>query len=229
MSAATGPVADQRLGVFLEALASGEPVPGGGAAAAVSAALAASLTAMVARLSLDRPRYAQFGELHAAALTASDAAMVRFLELADEDATAYAAYRAARSMPRETDAQKDTREAATRDAARIATKVPLEVVRACQAQVELVDRCAGRTNLHVASDLEVAALLLDSAARAAAANVRVNLPSIADEGYASAVTAELDQRLQQVQTLADRARERVAKGTLRRPEGEQAALSPRQR
>ena len=220
MTAPTDPVVEQRLGDFFEALASEQPVPGGGAAAAVSAALASSLTAMVVRLSLDRPKYADFVDLHGEALTASDASRIRFLELADDDATAYAAYRAARSMPKETEAEQEAREAATRDAARIAARVPLEVVKVCQAQVELVDRVAGRTNLYVASDLEVAALLLDSAARAAAANVRVNLPSIADEGYASAVTAELDQRLQQIQSTADRARERVARGTLRRPEGD---------
>jgi formiminotetrahydrofolate cyclodeaminase len=220
MTAPTDPAADQRLGEFLEVLASDQPVPGGGAAAAVSAALAASLTAMVVRLSLDRPKYADFADLHAEVLAASDVARERFLELADEDASAYAAYRAARSLPRETEPEAAAREAATRDAARIATSVPLELVRACQALVELVDRCAGRTNLSVASDLEVAALLLDSAARAAAVNVRVNLPSIGDEGYSAAVVAELDQRLQQVQGTADRARERLAKGTLRRSEGE---------
>ena len=220
MTASTDPVAAQRLGDFLEALASEKPVPGGGAAAAVSAALAASLTAMVVRLSLGRPKYAEFAQLHAMALAASDAARVRFLELAEEDATAYAAYRAARSLPRETQTEIDAREAATRDAARTASSVPLEVVRACHAQVELVDRVAGRSNLNVSSDLEVGALLLDSAARAAAANIRANLPSVGDEGYASAVSAELSQRLQRIQSTADRARERVAKGALRRPEGE---------
>jgi len=220
MTTHPGPLTDQRLGDFFEALASEEPAPGGGAAAALSAALAASLTAMVVRLSLDRPKYAEFADLHGEALTASDSARARFLELADADATAYAAYRAARSLPHETDAEEEARAAATRDAARGATTVPLQVVRACHAQMELVDRVAGRTNLYVASDLEVAALLLDSAARAAAVNIRANLPSIGDEGYASAVTAELDQRLQQIQSTADRARERVAKGTLRRPEGE---------
>lgn len=220
MTAPTDPVSAQRLGDFLEALASEKPVPGGGAAAAVSAALAASLTAMVVRLSLDRPKYAEFGELHSTALAASDAARVRFLELAEEDATAYAAYRAARRLPHETQAETDAREDATRDAARIAASVPLEVVRAVHAQVELVDRVAGRSNLNVSSDLEVAALLLDSAARAAAANIHANLPSVGDAGYASAVSAELGQRLQQIQSTADRARERVARGTLRRPEGE---------
>jgi len=220
MTVPTDPVVDQGLGDFFEALASEQPVPGGGAAAAVSAALAASLTAMVVRLSLDRPKYADFADLHADALTASDEARVRFLELAEADANAYAAYRAARVLPHETDAQEEARAVATRDAARGATSVPLDLVKACHAQVAFVDRLAGRTNLYVASDLEVAALLLDSAARAAAVNVRVNLPSVGDEGYASAVTAEVDQRLQQIQSTADRARERVSKGALRRPEGE---------
>ena len=220
MTTHPGPLTDQRLGDFLEVLASEEPAPGGGAAAALSAALAASLTAMVVRLSLDRPKYADFAYLHSEALAASDSARSRFLELADADATAYAAYRAARSLPHETDAEEEARAAATRDAARGATTVPLQVVRACHAQMELVDRVAGRTNLYVASDLEVAALLLDGAARAAAVNIRANLPSVGDQGYTSAVTAELDQRLQQIQSTADRARERLAKGTLRRPEGE---------
>jgi glutamate formiminotransferase/formiminotetrahydrofolate cyclodeaminase len=213
-------VAEMGLGDFAQALASGDPVPGGGAAAGVAGALGASLTAMVVRLSLGRPKYAEHAALHQEALEASDAARVRFLELAEADAAAYAAYRAARDLPRETEAEQEARAAATRDAARKATQVPLDTVKACHAQVELVDRCVGRTNLYVASDLEVAALLLDSAARSAAVNVRANLGSIGDEGFADAVTAELDQRLQQIQSTADRTRERIAKGGLRHPEGE---------
>jgi formiminotetrahydrofolate cyclodeaminase len=219
MTAPADTVADQRLGDFLEALGSEQPVPGGGAACAVSAALAAALTAMVVRLSLDRPKYVGFASLHAEALAASDTARARFLELADADAKAYAAYRAARSLPHETDAQEELRASAIRGAARTATNVPLDTVRACHTQVELVDRLAGRTNLHVASDLEVAALLLDSAARSAAANVRANLPFVGDPGFVSAVIAELDQRLQQIQSTVDRARERVGKDLLRTPEG----------
>jgi formiminotetrahydrofolate cyclodeaminase len=220
MTIPTQPVAAQRLGDFFQALASEQPTPGGGAAAAVSAALAASLTAMVVRLSLDRPKYAEFAQLHAEAVAASDAARERFLELADADAAAYSAYLAARSLPHDTPAEEEARDDAARDAARAAAAVPLEVVKACHAQMELIERVSGRTNLYVASDLEVGALLLESAARAEAANVRVNLPLVGDEGYASAVKAELDQRLQQIQSTADRTRERVAKGTLRRPEGE---------
>jgi formiminotetrahydrofolate cyclodeaminase len=213
-------VAQQSLAAFTEDLASKEATPGGGAAAAVAATLAASLTAMVVRLSLDRPKYAEHADLHAEALAASDAARERLLTMADEDAAAYGAYLMARRLPRETETQEEARAAATRDAARQATAVPLALVQACHVQIGFIERLAGRTNLYVSSDLDVAALLLESAARSAAANVVVNLDSIGDEGYASAVTAELDQRLQQIQSTSDRARERVAKVTLRRPEGE---------
>jgi formiminotetrahydrofolate cyclodeaminase len=213
------PVGRTSLGAFTEALASKQAAPGGGAAAAVAATMAASLTAMVLRLSVDRPKYQQHAPLHAEALGASDSARLRFLELADEDATAYAAYRAARTMPHDTEAQTDARDAATRDAARGATEVPLALVAACHMQMELVERLTGRTNLYVASDLEVAALLLEGAARGGAANVTANLGSVGDEGYARAVTAELDQRLQQIQRAADQTRERIAQGGPRKPEG----------
>ena len=58
------PVSEMTLGGFARALASEQPVPGGGAAAGVAAALGASLTAMVVRLSLDRPKYAEHAALH---------------------------------------------------------------------------------------------------------------------------------------------------------------------
>lgn len=213
-------VAAMTLGGYAEALASEQPTPGGGSAAAVAASLAASLTAMVVRLSIGRERYAQHTALHEESLAASDAARSAFLELADADAAAYGAYRAARALPRSTDSEREARAIATRDAARRATNVPLRLVKDCHSQSLLVERLAGRTNVYVSSDLDVAATLLEAAARSAAANVAVNLSAVEDEGFAGAVTAELDQRLQQIQGAADRTRERIHAGDSRGPEGE---------
>lgn len=218
MSESVQRVSDTTLGEYATALASDQATPGGGSVAALVAALAAGLTSMVVRLSLDRPRYEQHAALHAEALAASEAARARFLDLADDDAAAFVAYMDARRMPHDTPDQELERAAASRAAARRAAAVPLSVVQACHRQVDVIERVAGRTNANVASDLDVAVLLLEGAARGAAANVVVNLDAVQDEGYSEAVLAELDQRLRQIQNTTARTRERVRKAGQRRPE-----------
>jgi formiminotetrahydrofolate cyclodeaminase len=81
-----------------------------------------------------------------------------------------------------------------------------------------VERLAGRTLSAVASDLDVAALLLESAARGAAANVVVNLPAVEDERYATDVMAELELWLGQIEAAAARTREHIGTGARRGPE-----------
>jgi glutamate formiminotransferase/formiminotetrahydrofolate cyclodeaminase len=203
---------------FTEALASSAAVPGGGSAAAVAAALAASLTSMVVRLSQGRPAYERYAPLHAEGLARADAARMRFLQLADEDAQAYQAYLEARRLPRERREDELTRAAAMRESARGATTVPLAIVQECHALAELDERLAGRINVHAASDLDVSALLVDAAARGAAANAIINLEAVDDGGFADAVLAETDQRIRQIQKATARTREQVRKGRLRRPE-----------
>lgn len=210
--------AEMTLADFAEALASGQPVPGGGAAAAVTAALAASLTSMVARLSADRPAYVPHASLHAAALADSDAARVRFLELAQADAAAYAGYGAARRLPHDTDEAEAIRVTATREAARRSAEVPLETVSVCQYQQQLVERLVGRSNRHAASDLEVAALLLEAAARSAAANVMANLAAVGDAAYAEQAGSRVLAALQDIEASAARAREMIAAGQVREAE-----------
>jgi formiminotetrahydrofolate cyclodeaminase len=212
------PFADMTVEAFTLALASDQPTPGGGSAAAVAAALGASLTSMVARISLGRPSLTQHTALHEEALAASDAARARFLRLAAEDAAAYSVYREARRLPHGTDEESAARAAATREAARGAAAIPLSMVQACHEQIDLVERLAGRTLAAVASDLDVAALLLESAARGAAANVLVNLPAVEDEAHSAAVTTEVDQRLEQLQSAAARTRQRVGSGEQREAE-----------
>ncbi len=212
------PFGDMTVEGFTAALASGQPVPGGGSAAAVTASLAASLASMVVRLSLERPAYEAHALLHRVALLDSDAARARFLALADEDAAAYAAYREARRLPRATAAEISSRDAATRTAARSSTAVPLALVEACLHQIELVERLVGRTNPHASSDLDCAALLLEAAARAAAANVLVNLPAVGDEAFADEARILVEEHLRQVQSATARIRDLLASGRLRDPE-----------
>lgn len=208
---------DLSLRSFTDLLASDAPVPGGGSASAVVASLGASLLAMVARLSQGRERYAQFGVTIERALTAADAGRVRLLELAGEDAAAYRGLVDARAAARaggSTTAGRDAMQEAAREAAR----VPMAIVRECYVVMDHVDRMAGRSNLGAASDLDVAARLLEAAARGAGANVLVNLPAMGDERLADSMLGELEARTHELVSAVARVASQVRSQGLRPPE-----------
>jgi methenyltetrahydrofolate cyclohydrolase len=216
----SGTLAGLTLAEFSDSLASAEPVPGGGSASAIAGSFAGSLLAMVARLSVDRPKYAAYQVTHGRALATGERGRTVLLELADADARAYAGFAAARKLPKETDADIAARDEATRVAARASTEAPLSVVGECATLLEDVVAMAGRSNLNASSDLEVAARLAAAAARGAAANVYINLPMVGDEEYAAATTATVEGQLNRIERNAAMVSEIVGSGELREPEPE---------
>jgi len=208
---------DLTVAEFVERLASGEPVPGGGSAAAIAGSLGAALVSMVAALSEGRPKYAEHAALHAEAGAAGRELAHRFLALADEDAAAYAGFGVAMKMPRDTDEEKAARAEAIRQAARTASDAPFRTVEACHDMVGWAEAMAGRSNRNAASDLEVASLMAVAAARAAAANVYVNLPAIGDEEAARDLFGRTEALADEIDRLADWTREAVRKGDERDP------------
>jgi formiminotetrahydrofolate cyclodeaminase len=215
---ATDSFANLTVGQFVERLSSSEPAPGGGAASAAAAALGASLISMVAALSTGKPKYAAYEATLAWCDSAGHELAAEFLRLADRDAEAYAAYSAALKLPRETDEQGAARRAAIQAAARGAADAPWECVRACARLAVAAEALAGRSNVNAASDVLVAALLGEAAARGAAENVLINLPATGDERYGREMRSQVDSALHEIADIAARTREIVLSGQSRDPE-----------
>jgi methenyltetrahydrofolate cyclohydrolase len=205
------------LAEFAARLAGSDPVPGGGSASAVSAALAASLVAMVATLSQGRPKYAQHEDLYAAARPAANRLADELFALADEDAAAYAACAFALKLPREAFEDKEYRDRQVRETAQVAAEVPLRSVERCHDVLVLAEALAGRSNVNASSDLRVAALLAEAAGRGAAENVIVNLPLIGSNDWTQSAEARVSELLGVLGTTAAKVQALVASGERREP------------
>lgn len=168
---------------LLDRFASNDPTPGGGSAAALAGALAATLVQMVAGLPKTRTGAPEEREKLDGAKASAAKAGARLRELVDLDTDAYNAVTAAYRLPKATDDEKAARSAAIKAAMRNATEVPLE---SCERSIEVL-RAAALTLAHgndnAASDVRTAISLCRAAIDSAAENVRANVasPSIAAE------------------------------------------------
>jgi formiminotetrahydrofolate cyclodeaminase len=188
ISAATAavPLRTLRLEEFLQHVGSKTPAPGGGAVACSTGATGAALAKMVVEYSLGKKNLAE----HQPALTRAAAALSRlsdlFMLLADEDAAAYGLVNELSKLP-ESDPRR-AREYA--GAAAAAVQAPRAALAACADLLRLTETLVPITNRHLRSDLAIAGVLGEAAAKAAWWNVSVNLPLITDPERRAAVEAE---------------------------------------
>jgi formiminotetrahydrofolate cyclodeaminase len=186
-------LSDMTVGALTERLASSDPVPGGGSAAALAGAMAAALVAMVAELTSGRSEYAEHeaavNELRVSAL----ARRALLLELAEEDAVAYDSVVRARRLPKESESEREVRADALRSAMLDAARVPMRTAVVAGEVLELAERIAPIGNRNAVSDAGVAAQLAAAALRGALLNVRINLPYLpADEALSQSAPADIE-------------------------------------
>ncbi len=170
---------------YVEDVASGNPTPGGGSVAAVVGALAAALGEMVANLTP--------GEELAPARDRLTHLRTQLLRAAAADEAAYAKYRSAASLPRDSKDAKTARAAAMQAALIVATEVPVQVARAATETAQVLEAVARAGNSHLRTDAALGALLAEVALRGALLNVRGNAALLRDSARADAYLVEADQ------------------------------------
>ena len=165
---------NQTLENYLEDLASKQPAPGGGAAAAFSGAQGAALIEMVCGLSIGKEKYKEHeAELMKTSSRATDIRS-RCLELAEEDKIAFTnvmkVYRSKENVQR-----------ALMDAA----EPPHELAQLAIEISKIAERTLPISNSNVASDLEISMLLATATLESSILNIEANLKHITDEAFAT--------------------------------------------
>lgn len=195
---------------FLDRLASAEPTPGGGTAAAVAGAMGTALLIMVAGL----PKTRANTDEERAALAGVRERLVPIREAleraADADARAFDEVLAAFRLPKTTDEEQGVRKAAIQRAMGVAIEVPLETLRLAADALDLAGSVARHGVRSASSDVRVATGLLLAAAEGGAANVRVNLGSVADPSNRDRWDAEADRLSARAAEAGERARAALA-------------------
>lgn len=195
------PFASLSINDFCVRLGSGEPTPGGGAAASLIAKIAASLVQMVGRHTVGRPKYTAVEARVKAAIDEAQRLSERAGHLMDADAEAYGRVSAALKLSKE-DAGRGM---AVSQACVQATEVPLELIRLCGRLAELALELFRDGNQSLAGDARAALLAAQAAAEISEGNVRANQRFIWDEHWAQEAAAEAGQLRAHISALREQA------------------------
>lgn len=175
---------------FVEETASESAAPGGGSISATMGAMGAALATMVANLSSHKRGWDERWEEFSDWADKGKALHDELIRLIDEDTDAFNALMAAFGLPKGTDEEKAARSAAIQAATKGAIEIPLQVMRASHAALDVIKVMAEIGNPNSVSDAGVGALAARSAVMGAYLNVRINCGSVKDKAFVERVTAE---------------------------------------
>ena len=205
-------VADMRVGEFSDVLSSKAPVPGGGGASAVAAAVGASLGQMVASLTLGKKRYADVQGRIEELIPRFEAVRDELLVLADEDAKAFEPLSRAYGLPKGTEEERVHKAEVMEAALRAACEPPLKIMeKTCEA-IDLVDEVSRIGTRIAISDAGAGATLLSAALKAVSLNIFINAKSMVDREYAEDLLSHTQEMLDEGCKKADDAYVRVERG-----------------
>lgn len=183
---------------FNDLLASDSPAPGGGSVAALCGALAASLGAMVANLSIGRKGMENQWQAFSNWAQQGQDLKKELLFLINEDTAAFNKVMDAFKLPKGTEAEKAARTQAIENANKYASQIPLRVMQAAAALYPLLREMVAKGNPNSITDGGVGALCADAAINGAGMNVLINVGGIKDAAF----VAEMRQQVADLRALS---------------------------
>lgn len=206
-------IRDDTVEEFLDDLSSKAPIPGGGGASALTAAIGVSLGMMSAGLTIGKKKYAAYEEeLREDLKVLSDLKEV-FLRLADKDEEVFLPLSKAYKMPKDTETQRLEKDAFMEQALFDATMVPISVMETAVGALEILKELTEKSSKLSVSDVGVGASNLMAALNGAALNVHINTASMKMRERADALNVRCEKNLsygcRMAQQIIDRVNERL--------------------
>ena len=190
---------EKTLTAFTEELASKAPVPGGGGAAALTAAVGVSLADMVGELTVGKKTYADVEEEMRSCMEKAQELRRALLRQIDGDAEAFAPLAKAYGIPK----GDPERDAVMEEALKTACAVPTDIMRKCCEAIDLTETFAAKGSKLAVSDAGCAAVGLKASLQAASLNVFINTKAMKDRAYAEELEREAERMLAEYEKKAD--------------------------
>ncbi|HHW01487.1 MAG TPA: cyclodeaminase/cyclohydrolase family protein [Thermoanaerobacterales bacterium] len=188
---------------FIELLASREPVPGGGGAAALVGAIGMALGNMVGNLTVGKEKYKDVEKEVYEIMEKARSLQDHLLKLVDEDALVFKDVAEAYKMPKETEEQKKQKEEAMQKALKKACSVPLDIMKTARKALVLQRRLADIGSRLAISDVGVGTYCLKAAILSGRLNVIINLNGIKDEEFVKKAYEDMDELVRKSMEIAD--------------------------
>lgn len=194
---------DKTCKEFVACVGTGEPVPGGGSAAALAGALGASLGAMVASLTIGKIKDSEEREVLQQQIDEILGIQRELVELVQKDIDGFEPlaklYRRKAAGPEEKRKLDEEKQKALYEAC----LVPMEIVRKCGRAIELAEEFVSKGSRIVIADAASSAVLLKAAMQGASFNIYVNASMLKDKDLAKRINGECTSRIVYYGALAE--------------------------
>ena len=197
---------------FVTILASDEPAPGGGGAAALVGAIGTALGNMVGSLTVGKKKYAAVEEEIKALKAQCDELQTRLLDQVPADAEGFLPLAKAYGIPKD----DPNRDKVMEEATMTACAVPVHIMELCCEAIKTVKVFAEKGSRLAVSDAACGAVILKAALEAASLNVYINTKSLKNREEAEKLNAKCEDMISVYGAMADEVYETVRAGFLGR-------------
>ena len=188
---------------FVTVLASNAPVPGGGGASALVAAIGTALGNMVGSLTVGKKKYADVEEEMVALKAKCDAIQADLLALIARDAEVFAPLAKAYGLPKETEEEKAYKAKVLEECTVNACSVPMEIMETCCEAIDVIAVFAEKGSRLAVSDAGCGAACCKAALMSASLNVFINTKSLQNRAKADELNAKANGMLDEYCAKAD--------------------------